>query len=156
MKKLLITLFIIIIFFYAFMFVKDEKVISTMNYLETNEIDDVYFLDFSNENLTTKNFKLKIAPFTGYAYKVNKIYPKFYIDKEYYSYDFNNIDLDIEKFTEEYISDLKRNFNYDEIDKVKTDGIKIVGVELYAQKDALTKFNKKYPNVKYYNVRSNM
>lgn len=142
------ALLIIIFLFYSFLFIKNNKVESAINYLDELQQNNTYYLDFSNELLTTRNLKLKIAPFTGYEYKVNKIYPKYYNKKEYYSYNFKNIDLDIDNFTNEYIMNLKNNYNFNEIDKVKQYGIKLIGIEIYAEKEAINYFKNKYPNVK--------
>lgn len=150
MKKTFIALFIIIILFFFMMSIKTES-IETFNYQETS---DTYFLDFSNDNLNTKNLKLKIAPFTGYKYKINKVYPKKIINKEYYSYNFNNIDVDIENFTKEYISNLENEYLYDEIDRVKRDGIDLVGIELCTEKDALTIFKNKFKKVKIISINN--
>lgn len=147
MKKVLIVIIIIFLFIINY----NKSSINAFNYMSFNE-NDIYFLDFTNDCLNTRNIKLKLSIFTGYNYKVNKIYPKKVINKLYYSYDFLSIDKDTEKFTNEYINDLKNNYYYNIVDDVKKSGINLVGIELYSQKEAIERFKKKYPNVKISNI----
>ena len=144
MRNLIFSLIIIIILFFLSLYVKDNT-IYTFNEIENGNL---YLLDYENENLNTNNFKLKIGPITGYYYKINKIYPKYFNEKEYYSYDFKNIDEDLNDLKTEYISNLKKNYNYNEIDKVNEVGIDIKAIELYTTKDALTVLKNKFPKVK--------
>ena len=145
MKKILISLIIIIILFFLSLYIKDETIKPTFKEINNS---DLYLISYENESMNTNNFKLKIGPITGYYYKINKIYPKIYNEKEYYSYDFKNIDEDLESFKEEYISNLKKNHNYNEIDKIKQNGIDILAIELYTKPDALKNLQYKFPNIK--------
>ena len=144
MRNLIFSLIIIIILFFLSLYVKDNT-IYTFNEIENGNL---YLLDYENENINTNNFKLKIGPLTGYYYKINKIYPKIVNEKEYYSYEFKNIDEDLNDFKTEYISNLKKNYNYNEIDKANEVGIDIKAIELYTTKDALTVLKNKFPKVK--------
>lgn len=149
MKKIFLS--IIIIFILGFLIKNSSNDSKTvMEYNDDYNINSIYYLDFSNEILSTNNFKLKIAPFTGYNYVIRRIYPKYNSDlKKYYIYDFDNIDLGVQNFKDDYISYLRSEKLYDEVDKVLRTGIVIKGIEIYTSKEALKKFNKKYPKVKY-------
>ena len=55
----------------------------------------------------------------------------------------------MQNFKDDYISYLRSENLYDEVDKVLRTGIVIKGIEIYTSKEALKKFNKKYQKVKY-------
>lgn len=146
MKKLIILLIVI---FFILAMCKFNQTESTVMEYDSN-IDNVYLLDFNDEVLSSNNFKLKIAPFTGYAYVIRKICPKYNRNlKKCYTYDFRNLDEGIDNFKNDYINLLRENELDDEVDKVYKTGIIISKVEIYTTKEALMKFIKKYPNVKY-------
>ena len=148
MKKVIIPL--IVIFFICIFLSLKHNTKTVMEYEISSNIDNVYLLDFSNEVLSTNNFKLKIAPFTCYSYIIRKIYPKYNRNlKKVYTYDFRNIDEGIENFKKDYISKLRSNNLFDEIEKIYEQGIVISKIEIYTTKEAMNKFIKKYPNVKY-------
>lgn len=147
MKKILISIFIVLIIAIMVLSCQTKSVL-VMDYNENN--DNIYELDFTEEILSTKNFKLKVAPFTGYSYIIRKIYPKYNREiKEYFVYDFRDIDDGIENFKIDYINGLRKEYLYDEIEKVYKKGIVISKIEIYSNKEALNKFLKKYPKVKY-------
>lgn len=154
MKKVLsviLVIFILIILISN----KEENTRFVMDYDESYN-DNIYLLDFSEENLSTNNFKLKIAPFMGYSYIIRKIEPKYNSElKKYYTYDFRDIDVGIDKFKIDYINILRKNNLHDEIEKTYKNGIEISTVEIYSTKEALIKFLKKYPKVKYEIIPSN-
>ena len=145
MKKFILVIFVIIT---LFILNNISTTTAVINY-ETSD-DNIYLLDFTEENLSTNNFKLKIAPFTGYTYEIRRIVPKHNTNlKKYYTYDFSNLDEGTENFKKDYINILKKNNLFDEIEKVYLDGVEISKVEIYSTKEALVKFLKKYPKVKY-------
>lgn len=150
MKKI-ISLFIIIFFIILIINnTSDNKnVISTMKYEDDSNISNIYYLDYSDEVLSTNNFKLKISPLKYYNYVIRKIYPKYNGHvKEYFTYDFSNSNS-IDDFKEDYIKILRDNHMYEEIDKTKMTGIIIKGLEVYTTKEAIDNYLKKYPKVKY-------
>lgn len=150
MKKIILSIIIIFIFGYIFNSISNSESRAVMEYEDNTNINNVYYLDFSDEVLSTNNFKLKIAPFMGYRYVIRRIYPKYNTEiKKYYTYDFNNIDVGIQNFKEDYVSNLREENLYDEIDKVNKTGVIIKGIEIYTNKTALNRFLKKYPKVEY-------
>lgn len=152
MKKIIIS--IIVVFFIIISFNIKNNDLLVMDYDEN--IDNIYVLNFTNEILSTNNFKLKIAPFTGYSYIIRKIYPKNNRDiQEYYTYDFRDLDEGINNFKTDYINNLRKNNLFDEVDKVYKSGVIISKIEIYTTKEAFDKFIEKYPRVEYEVISTN-
>lgn len=149
MKK---VMYLFIIIFFIILIINKTNTnndISVMKYEDDSNISNIYYLDYSNEVLSTNNFKLKISPLKYYDYVIRKIYPKYNGHvKEYYTYDFSNTNS-IDNFKEDYLNLLRNNHMYEEIDKTKMTGIIIKGLEIYTTKEAIENYLKKYPKVKY-------
>ena len=152
MKKLFISIFFLL--FFILIILNNQKV-SLPVMSETSDNNNYYYeLDFNNDILTIRNFKLKLGIFTSYDYYIKKIFIKYpnnikekLIDKKYFSFDNSNFNKGIERLRNEYIIMLKNKYLYDELEK-DIDNTVIEKVHLYCTKDALIKFRNKYPNVK--------
>ena len=145
MKKIIIflTFFLFILSFT----IKNEKYVDVMSYDNIN--NGYYELDFSNELLNFKNFKLKLSLFNNIR-KVYIDYPeriKDYVnDKKYFSFDNSNLERGIVKLKEEYNILLKDKYLFDELDQ-DINNVIIKKVLIYADDFTIKKFKYKYPNV---------
>ena len=134
------------IFFLICLFLIPKNIDSKM-VMSDIENTNHYELIFDDEILNFRNIKLKLGVFTSYDYNITKIYLKNNKNlKEYFSFDSSNFNRGIEKLKYEYNLLLKENNLYDELDKDIDETI-IERVEIYANEDALTKFEGKYPGV---------
>ena len=151
MKKFLIIFLIFFLFFITTIKITDDD----QYVMSVNSDDSNYYeLIFDEELLNFRNFKLKLASFTSYEYNITKVYIKYsenvkdyFKNKEYFSFDNTNLNLGIEKIKNEYITVLKNNYLYTELDKDVND-VQIYKIDLYCNKDALTKLKTKFPKIK--------
>ena len=118
-----------------------------------NSNSDYYELNFKDEILNLRNFKLKLGLFTSYEYKITKVYidypesiKEYFNDKKYFSFNGNNLSAGIENLKYEYNLVLKENYLYEELEK-NMDDIVISRVDIYCEKEAIEKFKEKYKNV---------
>ena len=149
MKKL-----IILTFFLFLILLSNQK--SNTEFVMGNNINsnnNYYQLDFGNELLNIRNFKLKLGIFTSYEYKINKIYIRYnenikdyFKDKEYFSFDSHTLNWGIENLKNEYSTILKENHLYDELEK-DMDELVIEKIDIFCEREAIDKFLEKYPNV---------
>ena len=157
MKKVLISLFFLFCLFMLILNNEDESQFVMGEITQNNSY--YYELDFNNDILTFRNFKLKLGIFTSYNYYIKKVFIKYpgnikdrLLDKKYFSFDNSNFNFGIERLKNEYIVMLKDNNLYDELDKDINDVV-IEKVHLYCTRDALTKFMYKFPNVRVNELR---
>lgn len=152
MKKIFIIFVIISTIFIFFTKISHNKedipVMSVMH-----DYNNYYELNFKNDNLNFRNFKLKIGIFTSFEYNIMKIYiqypdniKEYFEEKPYFSFDSTNLNLGIEKLKYEYKKLLQSKFLYDEIENIFAQ-TRIYKIELYSNEDAIEKFKRKYPNV---------
>lgn len=149
MKKLIILIFFLFCIIFLNVQKQDSKTVMGSNTTTNN----YYQLDFSNELLNIRNFKLKLGIFTSYEYKINKVYIKYkenikeyFYDKEYFSFDSHTLNSGIEKLKNEYITILKENHLYNELEK-DMDELVIEKIDIFCEKEAIDIFKEKYPNV---------
>ena len=150
MKKLIIflTFFLLII---SFIHTKEDSIeVASINEYNNN---NCYELDFSNELLNFRNFKLKLGLFTSYNYDIKKVYINYpekikdYLkEKRYFSFDSSDFNLGIEKVKEEYNILLKEKYLFDELDD-DINNVVIKKVFICAEDAGIKKFENKYPNV---------
>lgn len=153
MKKLII--FLIFFLFCMVLLIKNEKTQMTMSNINTS---NHYELIFDNDSLNLHNFKLKLGLFTSFDYNITKVYIKYnenvkdyFKNKNYFSFDSSNFNRGIENIKEEYNVVLKQNYLYEEMEKNDIE-VQIEKIDLYASKDAITKFRSKYPLVTIRNI----
>lgn len=154
MRKLVSILTFFLVLCLIFIFIcKDDNESKLVMYEPKSKNNYYYRLDFNNEVLTFRNFKLKLGLFTSYNYYIKKVYVKYpkyikdkFIDKKYFSFDNSNFNDGIEKIKKEYIILLREKYLYEELEK-DMDDVVLERVDLYCELDALTKFKRKFPNV---------
>ena len=141
--------FVIFLIFFLFLIVLYNKEESMYVMSEEKNENYKYELDFSNENLNFNNFKLKLAVFTSYDFKITKVYIDYndnikdFFNKDYFSFSSNNLTIGISRLKEEYSIILNNNYLYDE----DLYNVRIRKIEIYTTTDALTIFKDKYPSV---------
>lgn len=157
MKKFLISsILIIILLFSIFSFKENENDIPVMGDVRVYKIKDgEYMLNFEDEGLTLSNLKLKLAVFTSYKSIIKRIYinytnnsKEYFNNKEYFSFNNEDINEGISKIKEEYIRILEENNAYNLIENLSESNISINKVLVQTELEALDKFKNKYPNVK--------
>lgn len=157
MKKFLISsILIIILLFSIFLFKENENDIPVMGDVRVYKIKDgEYMLNFEDEGLTLSNLKLKLAVFTSYKSIIKRIYinypnnsKEYFNNKEYFSFNNEDINEGISKIKEEYIRILEENNAYNLIENLSESNISINKVLVQTELEALDKFKNKYPNVK--------
>lgn len=157
MKKFLISsILIIILLFSIFSFKENENDIPVMGNVRVYKIKDgEYMLNFEDEGLTLSNLKLKLAVFTSYKSIIKRIYinypnnsKEYFNNKEYFSFNNEDINEGISKIKEEYIRILEENNAYNLIENLSESNISINKVLVQTELEALDKFKNKYPNVK--------
>ena len=157
MKKFLISsILITILLFSIFSFKENENDIPVMGDVRVYKLKDgEYMLNFEDEGLTLSNLKLKLAVFTSYKSIIKRIYinypnnsKEYFNNKEYFSFNNEDINEGISKIKEEYIRILEENNAYNLIENLSESNISINKVLVQTELEALDKFKNKYPNVK--------
>lgn len=151
MKKFLILILLLFLTFISTINITDDS-----QFVMSVDLDNsnYYELIFDEELLNFRNFKLKLSFFSSYEYNITKVYIKYtenvkdyFKNKEYFSFDNTNFNIGIERLKKEYTKILKDNYLYTELDKDIND-VQIYKVDLYCDKDALTKLKIKFPKIK--------
>ena len=149
-KILTFFLILIFVFYNVYVGVDDSKLVM----YETKVNNKYYYqLDFTNDVLNFRNFKLKLGLFTSYNYYIKRVYIKYpenikekFSDKRYFSFDNSNFNDGIQRIKNEYSVLLRDKKLYDELEK-NLDDVVIEKIDLYCELGALTKFKKKFPDV---------
>ena len=145
MKKYYILFILIIIIIFM---VQEEKYEAVF---ETDNIYEIYYLDFRNSNLNTNNFNDYFNDETIDVLKITPHISEIYVNKfnfDEYLFDYSSYNSNIKKFKDSFLEQLKL-INYDDYESAKINGIKIDMVKVFANKNSILKILKSDKNVKY-------
>ena len=131
MRQKLVLLLLIVFCIFCSLYSKEEKAIPTFNEIDYNY--NIYNLDISRENITTKNMQNIFDSYTIISVEpyVNPIYSTLIATKTF-DFDTNkSISVNVDILTNHYVDILKNNGLNSEAQTIEYNGIKIDKVSLY-------------------------
>ena len=160
MKKIIIicSVFFIVFIIYNITY-KEEVIPVSLKEEVVFNIDEynVFYLDLSEEDITTLNLKdiiFKDMDIISLNLYVNPIY-KDKIGDIKYKYQDISLKRNIENMTNYYIDTIKNKGIIDDFSYLKVTGIKIIELEVYAKGRDIINLAYKYKNIKYKDYLNN-